>query len=221
MREKLLTSFGLVILGLLYGCAGTGAVKSASDNPAAISLETSMYDESSQEQSMRESEAERSHINVNTQAQSTQQKRTGLPENVIYSDGQYNPAPGYVWVNPDDQKDLRVKKKESKEYWKIDTSSDIYIDSNLIPGDKIGHETKSIYSVLLQDASLSIRSGKNAQRLYVEELKKIDLQLSPPEFKDAFEKHIDAWERDSTDEINSTMDEVLRIALKYGVRMKK
>jgi len=221
MRETLLMSIGLVILGLCYSCAGTGAAKSASDGPAAISLETSMYDEGSQEQRMKESEAERSHINVNTQARSAQQKRTGPPENVIYPDGQYNPAPGYTLIIPDDQKDLRVKKKEIKEYWKIDTSSDIYIDNNLILGDTISHETKSIYSVLLQDASISIRSGENARRLYVEELKKIDLQLSPPEFQDAFEKHINAWERDSTDEINSTMDEILRIALKYGVRMKK
>jgi hypothetical protein len=190
MREKLLMSFGLIILGLLSGCADMGAVKSTSNDPATSELGTLMYDEGSQEQRIR-------------------------------SDGQYKPAPGYSWINLDDQKDLRVNKKDNEKYWKIDTSSDIYIDNNLIPGDEISHETKSIYSVLLQDASISIRSGENAQRLYVEELKKIDLQLSPPEFNDVFEKHIDAWERDSTDEINSTMDEILTVALKYGVRMKK
>jgi hypothetical protein len=190
MREKLLMSFGLIILGLLSGCADMGAVKSTSDDPPTSELGTLMYDEGSQEQRIRESEAGRSQINVNAQAQSTQQ-------------------------------DLRVNKKDNEKYWKIDTSSDIYIDNNLIPEDEISHETESIYSILLQDASISIRSGENAQSLYVEELKKIDLQLAPPEFNDVFEKHIDAWERDSTDEINSTMDEILRVALKYGVRMKE
>lgn len=217
MSEKLLMSFALVILGLFSGCAGMGDVKSTATN----SVGTSMYGEGRHEQRLSKSEAGRSQINVNAQAESTQQGRTEFSENVMYSDGQYNSSPGYTRVNPDDQKDLRVKKKENEEYWKIDTSNDIYIDNNLIVGDEISRETKTIYSVLVQDASITIRSGENAQKLYVEELKKIDLQPSPPEFKDAFEKHIDAWERDSDDEIKSTMDEILRIALKYGVHMKK
>jgi len=220
MSEKLLKSFALVMLGLFSGCGGMGAVTSTSDDPATSSVETLMY-EGSQEQRERDSEAEKSQINVHNEAESTQQIIPELPENVIYSDGEYNPAPGYTWVNPDDQNDLRVKKKENEEYWKTDTSTDIYIDSNLIVGDEISHETQSIYSVLIQDASITVRSGENAQKFYVEELKKIDIQQTPREFKDAFEKHIDAWEEDNTDEINSTMDEILRIALKYGVRMKK
>lgn len=32
-----------------------------------------------------------------------------LPENVIFRDGQYHPVPGYTWVNPNDQNDLRVR----------------------------------------------------------------------------------------------------------------
>jgi len=223
MNEKLLTFFALVILGLFSGCGGEGTVKSTSDEPATSPVGILMYDEGSQDQRTRESEAGRNQTNVNAQSESTRQIRTEipeLPENVVDSEGQYTPAPGYARVNPDDQKDSGIKKKDSEEYWKIDTSTDIYIDKNLIIGNEISHETRSIYSALIQDASISVRAGENAQRLYVKELKKIDLRLTPPEFKDAFEKHIVAWERDSTDEINSTMNEILRIALKYGVRMK-
>jgi hypothetical protein len=223
MSEKLLTFFALVILGLFSGCGGEGVVKSTSDESATSAVGISMYDEGSQDQGMGESEAGRSQTNVNAQTESTQQIRTEipeLPENIIHSDEQYTPAPGYARVNPENQKDSGIKKKDSEEYWKIDTSTDIYIDRNLIIGNEISHETKSIYSVLIQDASISVRAGENAQGFYVKELKKINLRLTPPEFKDAFEKHIVAWERDSTDEINSTMDEILRIALKYGVRMK-
>lgn len=51
---------------------------------------------------------EMGHSNYQQQERQSQQGRTELPENVIYSDGKYNPAPGYKWVNPNDQKDLRV-----------------------------------------------------------------------------------------------------------------
>ena len=38
----------------------------------------------------------------------TPEVKNTLPENVVFSSGKYNPAEGYTWVNPDNQKDLRV-----------------------------------------------------------------------------------------------------------------
>jgi hypothetical protein len=252
MKKILLRFLGLVALGILTGCAGMGAVMSTSDDPATRALGTLMYVEGSHEQRMREAEAGRSQVNVNTQGQSPQQGRTGLPENVVYSDGKYSPAsgytwinpndqndlrvipknvivnadgsfkpaPGYTWINPNDQKDLRVKKKNHEGYFTVDTSGKWYIDKNIILGNTISDETKSIYSAIIQDSSLSIKSGDNARAHYIEALKKIDFQQSPDEFKEAYMRHIDAWERNSKDEIGSTWNEVERIALKYGVRKK-
>ena len=35
----------------------------------------------------------------------------GHPKNVVYSEGKYRPAPGYIWINPNNQQDLRVDPK--------------------------------------------------------------------------------------------------------------
>ena len=41
----------------------------------------------------------------------TNSNSSSQPDNVIKDGNNYNPAPGYKWVNPSDQKDLRVMKK--------------------------------------------------------------------------------------------------------------
>lgn len=120
-------------------------------------------------------------------------------------------------VGSNQQKYLRAKKKD---YFKIDDSSKWYIDKNIILENVISDETKSIYSAIIQDSSISIKSGPEAREHYIEELKKIDFQQSPAEFKEAYMRHINAWQRNSKEEIESTWSEIKRIALKYGIRKK-
>ena len=45
--------------------------------------------------------------------QGAQQRRNNnLPENVVWNGQKYRPAPGYTWVDPNNQNDLRVVRKE-------------------------------------------------------------------------------------------------------------
>ena len=56
--------------------------------------------------------AGRSEVNVNVNT--NRDRRTQqLPDNVILSsNGNYSPAQGYTWINPKDNKDLRVRKEQ-------------------------------------------------------------------------------------------------------------
>ena len=57
--------------------------------------------------------AGRSEINVYTNGGREQQRTQQLPDNVILSsNGNYSPAQGYTWINPKDNKDLRVRKEQ-------------------------------------------------------------------------------------------------------------
>ena len=116
--------------------------------------------------------------------------------------------------------DRRALSGKKRDYFKTDTSSKWYIDKNIIIGNVISDETKSIYSAIIQDSSISIKSGPEAREHYIEELEKIDFQQSPAEFKEAYMRHINAWQRNNKEEIESTWNEIERIALKYGIRKK-
>ena len=95
-----------------------------------------------------------------------------------------------------------------------------YIDEDLILGDEISDEAKSIYSVIIQDAHIgsSATTADISRMRYVELAEKMDFKVSPDEFREAYQKHVDAWRRGSQAEVHSTWAEVTRIALKYGVR---
>lgn len=62
-------------------------------------------------------EAGRDQINIYNGRQDNQNASVEefLPENVIYSDGSFSPAPGYVWVDGANPNDLRVKKESVRE----------------------------------------------------------------------------------------------------------
>jgi hypothetical protein len=250
MRSSFLVAIGVGALVIATGC------NQAYTNALSRSLGETMLTQAAVSSVRNKIEGPRgTTVNVNnnpSQTTTSQGIRTSLPANVVYSDekytpapgyawvnpnqqndlrvipknliildnGEYTPAPGYAWVNPNQQNDLRVKKKDHEGYFKINTSSKWYIDENIILGNMISDETKSIYSSIIQDTSLSIKSGDNAREHYVEAAKKIDFQQSPAEFKEAYMRHINAWERNSKEEINSTWNEIERMALKYGVRKK-
>jgi len=108
-----------------------------------------------------------------------------------------------------------------KDYFMTDTSSKWYIDKDIILGNVISDETKSIYSAIIQDSSISIKSGPEAREHLIEALKKIDFQQSPDEFKEAYIRHVNAWQKNNKEEIVSTWNEIERIALKYGIRKKQ
>ncbi len=43
------------------------------------------------------------------------QNQSTIPENVIFSNGRYHPAPGYTWANLNDPRDLRTVPKQVRE----------------------------------------------------------------------------------------------------------
>lgn len=53
--------------------------------------------------------SDKTNVNVYT-GQQTSTQNYGLPENVIYSNGNFAPAPGYTWANTSNDKDLRVER---------------------------------------------------------------------------------------------------------------
>ena len=87
-----------------------GALLMQSDDPDDVKLGTFLYTLGAQAHEREVAREGRDQININIPPaiQPTVQK---LPENVIYSDGTYRPAPGYTWVDPKGADDFRVKRK--------------------------------------------------------------------------------------------------------------
>ncbi len=113
----------------------------------------SYLEQIAKEQAEREHERDianrgRDEVNVYVEREKDKQ-RERLPENVIYSDGKYEPAPGYEWINPEKNSDLSVRKKiQEKEeknryfftcnYWK-DFDQDGFWD---YPDEYVGIKNK-------------------------------------------------------------------------------
>ena len=55
---------------------------------------------------------EQKETTVNVYQGGQERRRNNLPENVVWDGKGYNTAPGYTWVNPSDNNDLRVIKEE-------------------------------------------------------------------------------------------------------------
>jgi len=103
MKKTLINKFILpaVLVGSLAvgsGCkTGAGYTMMQHPDPRVRGIGSMIYHEGAHEENMREAREGRDVYN--------NQK---IPENVYIRDGVYNVAPGYQWVNPNDNTDLRV-----------------------------------------------------------------------------------------------------------------
>jgi hypothetical protein len=79
-------------------------------------------------------------------------------------------------------------------------------------------ERTAIKQVLEQDRAFH-RARKLAKQ-YADSMATIDLQSCPSEFRQAYRKHIGAWEKNELNSIEETWGEVKRIAREYGVDME-
>jgi hypothetical protein len=88
-----------------------------------------------------------------------------------------------------------------------------YIDKDLLPHGEITEETTCVYRIMIIDSILAEGSEKD----FIKHMKSLDYTNCPDDFRVSHKKHINAWERRNTREINKTWDEILKIAEKYGV----
>lgn len=77
-------------------------------------------------------------------------------------------------------------------------------------------EKSAITQVLKQDFALRGGSAKTRP----DSMRAIDIQNCPPSFRDAYQKHISAWEKNDLNLIEDTWAEVKRIAREHGVDVK-
>lgn len=83
-------------------------------------------------------------------------------------------------------------------------------------GGDTSAEKSAITQVLKQDFAL--RGGPAKTR--PDSMRSIDVQNCPPNFREAYQKHISAWEKNDLNFIEETWAEVKRIARGYGVDVK-
>lgn len=88
-----------------------------------------------------------------------------------------------------------------------------YIDKGLLPHGEITDETTCVYRIMIIDSILAEGSEKD----FLKHVKTLDYSNCPDDFRIAHKKHVNAWKKKNTMEINITWDEVLEIAEKYGV----
>jgi hypothetical protein len=103
---------------------------------------------------------------------------------------------------------------DSKEV-KVDSGSRriSYIDMDLLPDGEITDETTCVYRIMIIDSILA----EGSERDFIRHMKTLDYTNCPDDFRVMHKNHIDAWNRRNTREINRTWDEILKIAVKYGV----
>lgn len=102
----------------------------------------------------------RTQINISPGEQTQNQR---APENIIYSEGEYFPAPGFAWANPENPNDLTLRRSMgvafAANYWR-DFDNDGLADPNEFVGvkDKF-YDTEDILLVLYgeQGAEREIR----------------------------------------------------------------
>ena len=146
----------------------------------------------------------------------TPEVKNTLPENVVFSSGKYNPAEGYTWVNPDNQKDLRVMPENvvfsSGKYspasgytWDNpdnpnnlsviriqepdDTFNKPHINYDLLVTPKDEVEAKAIYSVIMQAEHLAEMNLIHEE--FISRQGKIDLTYCPEGFANAYKEFIE------------------------------
>jgi hypothetical protein len=75
-------------------------------------------------------------------------------------------------------------------------------------------EKGAIARVLEKDRAARIEAGFGK---IADSMRTIDLKSCPPRFREAYQKHISAWEKNDLRLIDETFEEVKRIAREYGV----
>ncbi len=112
---------GIVTLGLAAaltgaGCAARqmtqgeqdvvlGEVLMQTEDPLLVKMGSILYTLGLIETQKEIARESRTQINVNTR-----QQQREIPTDVNYNNKKYSPKKGYIWVNPEDSDDLRVKK---------------------------------------------------------------------------------------------------------------
>ena len=140
MKKSILNFVGAVLmatgsLGLLTGLTGCAT---SSDTRALASLyRASAYSADSVEEARRFGQMAElldmfGFMQASDERSRRQYQRQNIPEHVVFRDGKYFPEPGYVWLNPDDPKDLRVVKIQPRKEKKVPEPFffNYYIDKN-------------------------------------------------------------------------------------------
>lgn len=71
-------------------------------------------------------------------------------------------------------------------------------------------------SEIVNDSNMS---GFEAARFLASEMQKMDTRDCPPEFREVFQQHINAWRSAELPQINATYNELVTIAARYGARV--